>query len=126
MSKYKAYRATSGYVETHEIVFAVNAGAAKSAAVGLGSLSDAEFLDIRVTREADLDKFYKGHSEISWNDLDAQKVMRAKGWWMNENFDTCGICGLYVYDDLSESHLNEDFECFECEAHLTNQEENQA
>ena len=111
----KAYRAFADDVETHEVVFGESASKARSAAFGLYGLDDAEFIFIKVERLPLFDKFYTGKSSVlNANNLEAQRVMRNEGWWMSENFSSCGDCGLYEFDDLEESHLDDNDQCVEC------------
>lgn len=111
----KAYRAFADDVETHEIVFGETAGKARSAAHGMAGLCDAEFIDIRIQRLPEFDKFYTGKcSVLGWDNPEAQRLMRNRGWWVSENFNSCGACGLYEFDDLPESHIDDSDECVEC------------
>lgn len=114
----KAYQATCNDCETHEIVFAENAGKARSRAYGLDGLQDAEFIDISVKRVKAFDKFFDGKCpHLNFSDVEVQRVMRSHGWWIEENRSSCDCCGLYVYDDLEESHLSETGDgdiCAEC------------
>lgn len=114
----KAYRAHADYCETHEVVFAENASKARSLAFGLDGLQDVEFIEIRINRAKEFDRFYDGERcYLNWMNIDVQRAARREGWWISDCWSTCDCCGLYVFDDLPESQLEltDDGElCLEC------------
>lgn len=70
MSKMKAYACTdrNGDEGSCLVVFAETAGKAKAYTAGTDTFCDYGFTGIRVLRKADLDRFYKGKTEMDWFD----------------------------------------------------------
>lgn len=56
------------YEDYATIVFAETCGKAKAAALSTDACEDAEFTDIRALRVKELDRFYRGASEMDWYD----------------------------------------------------------
>ncbi len=114
----KAYRAFTDFNDRHEIVFAETASKARSTALGLDGVSDAEFIEIKIARCKGFDQFFDGKClYLNYNNIDVQKASREVGWWFGDGSASCGCCGLYQYDDLPESIVEETDEgdlCQEC------------
>ena len=55
---------------TAAVVFAETRGQAKVLAQSTDACEDMEFKDIRAVRALELDQFYRGKSEMDWNDPD--------------------------------------------------------
>lgn len=73
----KAYEVTdrNGDEGISLIVFADTAGKAKAYAAGTDEFCDYGFTGIRVNRVPNLDKFYKGLSEMDWNNTEDRIAM---------------------------------------------------
>ena len=111
----KAYLATNNYYEEDpRIVFAENAQGAKKQAYGNDGFE--EYLEIRVSRMPDADKFAsEGHAQLEFDTIEHQRFFREHGWWYGDP-KTCAECGLHEYEDIEESHLDADGICGECRA----------
>ena len=75
------------------IVFANTAGEAKVKAIQTETLSDTQFVDIRVRRFKEADCLWNGHDEIDWYDNDTRlKLVRDFLWSCVEPSAECDSC----------------------------------
>lgn len=89
----KAYRVYDVNGDVATIVFAENAGKAKSIASLSEYFFDSSWTDLRVKREPDADRLYKGKPEIDWDDQEQRKILvRDMGWRCLEPSWECDIC----------------------------------
>ena len=117
----KAYSVTTEHSEASLLVFAASVGRAKALAHHSEWLSDAEFTDLRAKREPAADKFagqFEGDTVLDGGTPPESRIMRELGWYEVEG-DTqpCEYCGLYPWDDIPESLLQEKGDvvlCREC------------
>ena len=111
----KAYLArTEGFMgdESSMVVFGNNPTEAKQQAHGNDYFDD--YMRIRVTRMPSADKFANDSiKQLYWENIDHQRFFRKDGWHQ-EDMNRCEKCGLYVFGDLPESHLDNNRLCGEC------------
>lgn len=75
------------------VVFAETRGKARSIAMSTDACEDADFCDIEVRRQPQLDKYYKdGKQEMDWyNANDRIALVKEAGFCCSDN-DTSGLC----------------------------------
>ena len=95
MSEFKAYKAydnksDDGY---STIVFARSASEAKTIALATDTCSEAQYIDIRVTRLPGADNLYKGQCEVDWYDPKTRlALVKDFGWACYETSWECDTC----------------------------------
>lgn len=113
MSEMKAYSVEDRYDPLFStVVFAETRGKAKVIAQHTDACEDLDFIDIRAVRRPTLDKFYKGKSEMDWNDEeDRMSMVRYAGYECSceiDNLDLeCDSCSAKEWCDRYE-RLKED------------------
>lgn len=94
----KAYYAREKDSDYATIVFAENAGQAKTIAQACDCCEDARYIDIRVRRLPEADKLYKGSSEIDWYDEETRvTLVRDFGWSCFDPSWECDTCPAKPY-----------------------------
>ena len=96
----KSYRACDNAAVENcmTIVFAENCREAKKIAFSCEVCEDAEFTNVRVQREPEADKLYKGHAEIDWYDAETRlALVRDLGWACLEPYYECETCPAKKY-----------------------------
>lgn len=94
----KAYYVREKDGDCATIVFAENATHAKTIAQRCDCCEDARYIDIRVRREPDADKLYKGLSEIDWYDEETRlQLVRDFGWSCFDTSFECDCCNAKQY-----------------------------
>ena len=98
----KAYRCQEEWMGYSTVIFAETAGKARYIALRSDALGeDNEFKDIRVRRIPTLDGFYKGRSEMDWDDPEDRLAMvREAGYMCDEDGfdpDECTKCSAQGY-----------------------------
>ena len=78
----KAYKAWDeySYEGYSTVVFAESASKAKMIALYSDACEDARFTDLRVKRLPEMDKHYRGYSEVDWDNPEDRKALVALGW----------------------------------------------
>ena len=115
----RAYTVTSKYGEAGVLAFAHNPTEAKQLARRSEWLEDAEWIELRAKREpkSDIDARERGVGIIDGQGKDDGKIMRLLGWWCIETGgDPCEDCGLFEWEGVEESTLDENGVCGECRA----------
>ncbi len=62
------------------VVFAESRGKAKAIAITTDTCEDAEYINIQCRRLPELDKYYKGRTEMDWNN-DKDRIILVKHGW---------------------------------------------
>lgn len=90
----KAYKAwDNGAVELYStVVFAESAKEAKKIAFTTDVCENAEYIDVRVLRLPEMDKHYRGRSEINWDDEEGRRALVELGWRCFETSWECDTC----------------------------------
>jgi hypothetical protein len=94
------------------IVFAETRGKAKSVALSTDCCEYADFCDIEVRRERDMDKYYQdGKIEMDWdNPADRVALVKECGFYCDPeyfDFEECSICPAKEYCDYYHDRLEE-------------------
>ena len=94
------------------IVFAETRGKAKSMALATDCCEYADFCDIEVRREKELDKYYRdGKIEMDWeNPLDRIALVKECGFYCDPDyfdFEDCSVCSAKEYCDYYKDRLEE-------------------
>lgn len=101
----KAWKAYDIYGDYSTIVFAPTAGKAKQAALFTDACEDSSFINIRVKRVIDFDKYYKGFTEVNWQDPEIRLILvRDYGW-------SCFDAESYDCTRCSAKDVCPDFQC---------------
>ena len=94
----KAYKAWVDYGEGSTIVFAETRNQAKVISLSCDCCEDAKYTDIRVHRMNELDRLYKGKSEMDWYDEETRLLLvRDFGWSCIEPSLECDSCNCKKY-----------------------------
>ena len=94
----KAYKAWVDYGEGSTVVFAETRNQAKVIALSCDCCEDAKYTDIRVHRMNELDRLYKGKSEMDWYDGETRLLLvRDFGWSCIEPSWECDSCNCKKY-----------------------------
>lgn len=93
------------------IVFAETAGQARAIAMGTDACEDVPFIDIWAKRVPKLDAFYKGRSELDWNnDEDRIAMVRYAGYSCayedDVSIDECKECPAHEWCDRYEDMID--------------------
>lgn len=94
-----------------EVVFAETRGKAKSLAKYTDACWDTSFVDIRVTREPAVDKFYKeGKWHLDWEDPEDRVLLVSICNFRCEyvDLDVCNQCSAKEFCDAYQDHLLEE------------------
>lgn len=112
MSEYKAYSVTdTTSYEYSAIVFARSRNEARKLAMYTDACEDAEYINIRAVRKHALDSYYKGRTEMDWEDpADRVAMVRDGGfecseeiWDLDcENCPATQWCGRYEREHMNE------------------------
>lgn len=86
------------------VVFAETRGQAKVLAQSTDACEDMAFTDIRAVRAPELDRFYKGKSEMDWFDPDDRIAMVKYGGFhcLDIGKDKCEACPAHEWCDRYE------------------------
>ena len=108
----KAWRVSSKYGEFSTVVFAETRGKAKSLALATDACEDADFCEIEVRREKDLDKYYRdGKNEMHWdNPMDRIALVKECGFHCHPDyfeFEECSACSAKEHCDYYHDYLEE-------------------
>lgn len=93
--KLKAYKAwdTESSDNASTVVFAKNRQQAKKIAFDSDALEYADFISVRVHRFPEMDKHYRGKSEIDWYNDQDRSALVALGWECTEpDYYECKRC----------------------------------
>ena len=94
----KAYKAWVDYGEGSTVVFAETRNQAKVIALSCDCCEVAKYTDIRVHRMNELDRLYKGKSEMDWYDGETRLLLvRDFGWSCIEPSWECDSCNCKKY-----------------------------
>lgn len=97
---YKVYDVTSDD-GCSTVVFAENAGKAKSLALSTNTCEDSSYTDIRVLRMPMLDKYYRsGKTEMNWYDPKDRIALVKLGWrcsYETYDYEECKTCAASKY-----------------------------
>lgn len=74
------------------VVFAENVKEAKKIAFCTETCEDADYINVRVQRFPQMDRYYHGKNEIDWYDMEARKELVSLGWMCLEASDECDTC----------------------------------
>jgi len=102
-----------GYVDWVVIAFAESRGKAIVAALGTDEFpfEDWSYTELRAKRRPDLDKYYRGHSRMDWDDPDDRLALVKDGGYYcdDDSFypDECKKCSGKEYCSRYEEHLLE-------------------
>lgn len=91
----KAYSAWNEYTGFATVVFAETAGKAKAILISTDCFEGFEFTEIRPYRVPELDKEYRGHSEMDWCDDQDRIALVKQGWHCADDAfrpDECVAC----------------------------------
>lgn len=118
MSSLKGYRVEWSHSEHDIYVIAESVSKAKSLAQCHDWMCDAEWTELCVTRAPELDPHVELFGKCVVNDscrgAEKAKVLHGLGWWPEEGASHCGGCGLYQWDEIPESYIDDNDECVEC------------
>ena len=94
------------------IVFAETRGKAKSTALATDCCEYADFCDIEVRREKELDKYYReGKIEMDWeNPTDRIALVKECGFHCDPDYfdwEECSVCSAKEYCDYYQDRLEE-------------------
>lgn len=92
------------------VVFAPTRSKAKAAARWTDACEDAEYTKIHAIRLPELDKEYRGHTEMEWNDQLDRIALVKQGWHCHPDYwdpDDCEICPATDWCDLYNDTLEE-------------------
>jgi hypothetical protein len=92
------------------VVFAETRGKAKSLALSTDCCEDADFCDIEVHRESQMDKYYvEGKKEMDWfNSKDRLVLVKDCGFRCDEDYfepEDCETCSAKEYCDMYIDYL---------------------
>ena len=89
------------------IVFAETRGRAKSITLGREGFDFCEFADsdIRVHRMPEIDGLKTEEGLLPWKGN--ERTYYEHGWYSEEGVSSCDCCGLYHYDSIPESEIEE-------------------
>ena len=106
----KAWKAWTDYEPSYcTVVFAETRGQAKARAQNTDCLEDAAWTEIHVNRLPELDKEYRGHTEMDWyNDQDRLALIRDVG--MRCEYIDTDDCARCVGRDYCEAWEEYQFE----------------
>lgn len=105
MKAYKAWDENNceGY---STVVFAENASKAKAIAFHSEACEDADYINIRIHRFPEMDKHYRGISEVDWYNTEDRRALVALGWyclepesWECESCPAKDICEYRAEDE---------------------------
>lgn len=101
----KAYRVTDEEAcENYAtVVFAETRSQAKTEAMATDACEDARYIDIRATRIPELDKEYRGHTEMDWEDPQDRIALVKCGWSCHPDYwdpSDCERCPAADWCDL--------------------------
>lgn len=85
------------------VVFAETRSKAKTEAMTTDACEDARYIDIRVTRIPELDKEYRGHTEMDWEDAQDRIALVKCGWSCHPDYwdpADCERCPAADWCDL--------------------------
>lgn len=97
----KAYKAWDDALDENysTIVFAENVREAKKIAFCCDALDDADWISVRVKRQPEADRLYKGKPEIDWWDAETRlALVRDLGWACLDPYELeCEKCAAKPY-----------------------------
>ncbi len=102
-----------GYEDYIVITFAESRGKAIAAALGTNEFSfgDWSYTELRAIRRPDLDKYYRGHTQMDWDDPEDRLAMvKDGGYYCNDDSfdpDECEKCSGKEYCSRYEEYLLE-------------------
>lgn len=91
------------------VVFAKNVLEAKRIAIRSETCEDADYINIRVQRFPQMDKYFRGEPEVDWYDMEAREALVALGWMCLETSEECDACQARAFCGRWEGE-NEDNE----------------
>ena len=111
----KAYKVKDrqGYCEYSVVVFAETSGKAKAEALGTDEFpySDWDFIELTATRVPALDKYYRGKSEMDWDDMqDRVALVKEAGFRCDPDYadlDDCKNCEAKDWCEQYESMMED-------------------
>lgn len=111
----KAWRVQLKYEFYAEVVFAETRGKAKSLAMACDGFEDANFTEIEVNREPQIDKYFKeGKWHMDWEDpKDRIALVKELGFYCDRYYfdiEDCDACSAREYCDLFKDKVREQFE----------------
>ena len=112
MKAYKV-RDRQGYCEYTVVVFAETSGKAKAEALGTDEFpySDWDFIELTATRVPALDKYYRGKSEMDWDDMqDRVALVKEAGFRCDPDYadlDDCKNCEAKDWCEQYESMMED-------------------
>lgn len=74
------------------VVFAKNCREAKKLARSTDVCEDADYINIRVHRFPEMDKYYRGKSVIDWYNKEDREELVSLGWMCLETSEECNVC----------------------------------
>lgn len=106
----KAFVVSVDGSECSEVVFAATRGQAMCDARRGDLFHDVDWVDLRARRAPVFDDLLVscGAGVVSWRNVEFVRRARANGWhdcWRCE--DQCEVCGLFAFDCLPESEIEE-------------------
>lgn len=114
--KMKAYSVSDckGYCDYTVIAFAESRGKAITAALGTDEFpyQDWSFTELRAVRMPDMDKYYRGHCCMDWDDpIDRLAMVKDGGYYCDDDCfdpDECAKCVGKEYCSRYEEYLDEE------------------
>lgn len=100
----KAYAIRTDWSDGSVVVFAENAGKAKSLALSTDLLCSENYTDIRTTRLHKIDHLYNGNIMPDWNEDEEIRLALVKGygWHCTEpQLRDCKVCSAEKYCEWS-------------------------
>ena len=76
------------------IVYAENLEEAKKISISTENLKKSDYINIIVKRFPEMDKHYRGISEIDWNDMKDREILVRLGWKCYDASYECNACPL--------------------------------
>lgn len=89
------------------VVFAENVRAAKKIARSTDACEDADYINVRVLRFPEMDRHYRGKTEIDWYDMEDRKALVSLGWMCLEISEECDTCPVKTFCQRWEDQDNE-------------------
>ena len=93
------------------VVFAETRGKAKSLALSTDCREDANFTDIEVYRQSQLDKYYKdGKKEMDWENPQDRIALVKECSFRCEYMENCELCSAKEYYENYQHYLESEVE----------------
>ena len=108
----KAWHATDWYKEYSVVIFAETRGKAHYLATKSDAFEDSEWNDIRVIRLPQMDKMYRGNTEMDWDSAEDRIALVKDGWYCNDDYvdyeKDCPSCPAAQFCDIFKEEKYED------------------